>query len=103
MNKIPKSFELGGCTYTVEVTDNRPEGVKNTITGEICYSSSTIKIYKNHVGYECTEDYKLLSFYHELIHGILTAMGKSEMNDDEGFIESFANFLHQFMKTVKYE
>jgi hypothetical protein len=103
MSLIPKSFELGGVTYNVEFSDNRPERVRNTVTGEIIYPLSKVVLYNNHVGYTSTLQYKELSFYHELIHGILTNMGKDELNDDEGFVEGFANLLHQYMKTSKYE
>jgi hypothetical protein len=100
---IPKSFQLGGITYTVDVTDNREAGIKNNQTGTIVYALNKVFIYNDHVGYVATDDYKELSFYHELVHGILTAMGKSDMNNDEEFVEGFASYLHQFTKTVKYD
>ena len=40
-----------------------------------------------------------VTFYHELVHAILFAMGK--MQHDEEFVENFGNLLHQFNKTVK--
>lgn len=103
MSLIPKSFELGGCTYTVEITDIKPEGTRDSTTGTIIYPINKIMIYSNHTGYICTDNYKESSFYHEMVHGILATMGKSDLNDDEDFVEGFANILHQVIKTSKYE
>jgi len=103
MNNIPISFQLGGITYSVELTDKRNVGDKNSLTGNIIYPLNKVNIYTDHVGYVSTDDYRELSFYHELVHGILTAMGKNDMNNDEKFVDGFASYLHQFIKTVKYE
>ena len=103
MSLIPKSFELGGCTYTVSLSDKRPEGSSNSLCAHTIYSKNIIEIYTNHVGYEATTDYNELSYYHEITHDILRAMGKDDLNDDESFVETFSNFLHQIMKTSKYE
>ena len=103
MNLIPKSFELGGSLYSVIISDKRPEGVNSNTCAHVTYSKNLIEIFSNHVGYEATEDYKTLSFYHEITHSILRAMGRDDLNDSEEFIETFSNFLHQIMKTSKYK
>ena len=102
-NKIPTSFQLGGITYKVVQADTRPEGIKDTCTGHIIYSKGLVEVFNNHVGYKCTDEYKQLSFYHELFHAIFTTMGKEEMSGDEELVEGMANMLHQFMKTAEYE
>lgn len=102
-NNIPTSFQLGGITYTVVQTDARPEGIKDTCTGHVIYSKGLVEVFNNHTGYKCTDEYKELSFYHELLHAIFTAMGKYDLSDDEELVEGMANLLHQFIKTAKYE
>lgn len=37
------------------------------------------------------------TFYHELVHAIMFAMGKTA--HDEEFTDAFGSFLHQFEKT----
>lgn len=104
MNKskiIPKSFELGGTTYNVELVDN---SLGNGNVASIYYPLNKVQVAKNYSdSLNCTDEYKEISFLHELIHGILNAMGESEINNDERFIEGFANLLHQYIKTAKYE
>lgn len=97
---IPKSFQLGGSTIIVSKVDDVMEGSKvawcDLPTGRIRVSNS-------HCGTPCTTDYMEASFNHELVHAILQTMGKYELNKDEEFVEGFANLLHQFTKTAKYE
>lgn len=103
MNLIPKTFELGGSNYTVVSTDKRPEGISSSTCAHVIYSKNLIEIFNNHIGYEAADDYKTLSYYHEITHAILRAMGRDDLNDDESFVETFSNFLHQIMKTSKFE
>jgi hypothetical protein len=103
MDNIPTSFSLGGTTYSVKLSNVRPEGIRNDTTGHVCYPTNTIEIFTNHTGFTCTESYKELSFYHELVHVIFSTMGKEDLSGNEELIEGFANLLHQFIKTSKYE
>ena len=100
---IPNSFQLGGITYNVILKDIRSAGEKNNLVGQINYPYCTIEIYNDCVGCIATDEYKEQSFYHELVHGLLTCVGRRDLNDDEAFVDSFATFLHQYNKTVKYE
>jgi hypothetical protein len=97
---IPKSFQLGGSTINVEVVSNPME------TGSAAWielATGRIKVSSNYVGSPCSQDYIESGFYHELVHGILQTMGKKELDKDEEFVEGFANLLHQFIKSAKYE
>lgn len=101
MNKIiPVSFTLGGTDYKVEFVDNLLIGDN---VAYIDFPSSLIRIGNQYKGSECTTDYKDISFLHELVHGILDTIGKDELSSDESFVEGFANSMHQYLKTAKYE
>ena len=94
---IPSSFSLGGSTISVDF-------VKNELgynVGQIRLPTGKITLATNFRGNDCTVDYMEASFYHELVHGILDTMGKHELSDSEGFVEGFANLLHQYEKTKK--
>ena len=47
------------------------------------------------------KDVKEQTFCHELVHSILFAMGKPVSDHDELFVDAFATFLHQYLKTAK--
>lgn len=41
------------------------------------------------------------TFLHELVHAILNTMLKDDLNDDESFVNTFASFLNEAIKTMK--
>ena len=41
------------------------------------------------------------SFYHELVHAILSAMGHP-LNSDESIVDNFSGLLHQALSSAKY-
>jgi len=94
---IPKTFQLGGSTINVELTDNK----LGSHVGQFNFPLNKIYISKEWNGQICSADYMETSFYHELTHGILDFMGKHSLSEDEEFVEGFANLLHQFEKTKK--
>jgi len=51
------------------------------------------KVAKEHI--ECT-------FIHELMHFILTKLGRSEISKDEALVEQVAGLLHQYITTQKF-
>lgn len=94
---IPKKFKLGGVDYSVKQVDHcgnyddfgfwRPQGM--------------IEIADQAGGYEVSESKKMQTFLHELIHAILFAMGKGELNDDESFVNIFSSFLNEAINTME--
>lgn len=92
--RIPKTFMLGGQTITVETKDkidNNPD-----IDGQAMYSAGKILILSKLKG-----DYRDFVFIHELIHHILNSMNEDKLKKNEKFVDLFATFLHQYMKTAK--
>jgi hypothetical protein len=41
------------------------------------------------------------TFYHELVHAILRAMGRNDLDEDEAFVDLFGGLLWQFAKTAR--
>ena len=39
------------------------------------------------------------TFFHELVHMILDAMGQDELNRNEDFVDAFAELWYEFEKT----
>jgi hypothetical protein len=39
------------------------------------------------------------TWFHELVHNLLTALGRDDLNADEGFVDGLAGLLQQAMKT----
>lgn len=98
-NLIPKSFKLGGKEYTVKEDntidyDHGWSGLHDANTLEIKLASK-LGAAKMHI------DSIEQTFYHELVHAILSSLHKYDLNKDEEFVDTFGTMLHQFMKTKK--
>ena len=92
---IPKSFTLGGITITVEEDETLK---KKGAIGEARYSEQKILIAKDIAPVESTEQ----AFLHELTHYILFFMNEDELRNNEQFVDTFAHFLYQALKTGNY-
>lgn len=99
-NIIPISYQLGGTTFNVKHVDNE---LQSNVVGYFNQCDSKIILGNLFKGKIVSSDYKEMTFCHELVHSILLTMGKSELSDNEEFVEGFANLLHQYFKSVKYE
>lgn len=89
--KIPRSFQLGGIVWKVEQTTPLMGAMGASFLGQ-----ALVQIDK-----DLPQQVKQQTFYHELVHTILYAMGKINEPHDEVFVDGFASFLHQFMQTAK--
>lgn len=99
--KIPKSLQLHGQTIKV-VHDNQLEHMTGSI-GEARYRENQIVLQPNNKGINFPETKLEQVYCHELIHFILQHMDKRTLRDDEGFVEPFAQLLHQALTTAKYQ
>jgi predicted SprT family Zn-dependent metalloprotease len=94
--KIPKKFKLLGHEITV-VFDNNYHNKEDYI-GHAKYRGNKIIIDNNNTR---TAPQIQQTFYHELIHWVLYFM-KSKKNEDEDFVDMFAEFLNQAFSTMEY-
>lgn len=87
--KIPKQFELGGMTWSVEQIDDLAD------LGRCLRDAQKIHIKKNEKAQT-----KQQAFCHELVHAIKFTMG--ETDHDEKEVDILGTLIHQFLKTSKY-
>lgn len=99
ISRIPKEYKVGGQRIEVRMVDR----CDNNCIGMEFLASGYIEIadYYNKDRKQ-SEDSKVNTFYHELTHTILGTMGKKELNDDEEFVNTFASFLTEAMRSAVY-
>ena len=98
--RIPKEYRVGGQKIEVRMVnrcDSNCIGMEFLASGYI-----EIADYYNKDRVQ-SEDSKVNTFYHELVHTILGCMGKNELNENEEFVNTFAGFLTEAMTTAVYQ
>ena len=99
-----KTFKLGAKTYKVKRQKEliqHPENPNWKAVGMV--NTDTLEIFiceNNDEGIPIHPMNQDQTFYHELVHAILNEMGH-DLNNDEFFVQTFSNFLHQFITTKK--
>lgn len=63
------------------------------LLGQINYSEQTIKIDKG-----ISEDLKMETLLHEILHGVLEKLGLNDINDNEQKVQSIATTLYLVLK-----
>tara|TARA_R110001599_G_scaffold336032_1_gene553415 strand:+ start:605 stop:925 length:321 start_codon:yes stop_codon:yes gene_type:complete len=94
-----KEFMLGAVKWKV-VVDNSKMDEKGTL-GLTSFTESTIYLADTHKGKPVPEDLIAQTFYHELVHAILDAIGQDELTYDEKIAQGMGLLLHQFQQTKK--
>lgn len=94
---IPDKFLIGGVEHKVvfekTVGDNCDFGQWDSV--------GTIKIAEMVGSEKVSPSRQRQTFWHELIHSILSTMRKDELNDDESFVNTFASFLSGAIDTMQ--
>lgn len=93
--KVPKQFDLAGNTFKVIIKEGMSKGGAH---GQTHFDSAEVWLDKTMK----PEDLKAITFYHELMHAMLMTLGKNDLNNDEGFVDSMGNLLWQAHKTMKF-
>ena len=96
--KIPRRVRIGGQVLEV----SQPKDLDGKL-GKCCLGNGFIKIAETFDGMEQSETSKLNTFQHEVIHGILDTMGRSDLSGDETFVSSFAGFLTECVYSMEEE
>ena len=99
--RIPKRFNLLGQTIEVELCDHIAS--QNGTLGEARMTLNNIKLQKNAEGYPIPEMQRLHILYHEIYHMILTAMGQTELAEQEAFVDLLAGMTLQVFSTMEYD
>lgn len=98
---IPKKFSLTFRNYKVKTVDKDLDGDR-VLYGHVIPACNEIVIADNIETGKVSDLEKLATFNHELVHGILHAMGEMELFENERFVEGFAQLLTQYELTRKY-
>lgn len=100
--EIPKKFKLFGETITVEYVSNLIE--KEGRMGQSVYRENKIQLLDINNDIYSTKPFMHIeqTFYHELVHFILTKMNLNDLSEDEKFVDVFASLLHQVIVTAEY-
>ena len=96
--KIPTKFSVGGLDYRVEETGSLRYGEEY---GHWDGSRCLILLAHRAGGEELSEERKAQTFFHELTHAVLDAIGEDELNENEQFIDAFSNLFYQALKTME--
>lgn len=97
---IPKRFDLMGRTFKVTFTDglvedeDDPRGIG--LLGKCNHDGGEIKISRKQA-----RDSQEHTYFHELEHAVLSAMGKRALNKDEDFVDLHSGLWLQAMKTAR--
>lgn len=101
MKEIPTSLRVGGSTINVVLEENGDAQV-----GTCSLFESTITIYRtflsNNKTYNQSVESMVNTFYHELTHAILDTMGETELSSNEKFVNAFAGFLTEAVRSFKF-
>lgn len=96
MFKIPKSIEVAGQEWVIELKDKILSDHNNF--GMTIWKPSRIEIDSSLAG-----DDRGITYFHELMHVITKTIGRQDLNEDEGFIDLVGQLLWQSVKTAKFE
>lgn len=96
---IPSKISIGGQDIVVEFVD-RLDGVCQL--GECSTTGNYIKIAESTENMPQSKQSKRRSFWHEVTHLILDAMGEYKLNSNEKFICCFSSLLTEMTKNCVF-
>ena len=94
--KVPKKYTIGGQDIIIETVESDGEDY-----GNYSHAIGRLRICKKVGDIPQSETSQLNTFFHELIHSILRTMGELELNDNEKFVNCFAGFLTEAIRTME--
>jgi len=98
--QIPKTFELGGRTWTVTYTKQPPMEIVHSSGLEI-YVFSQIKLFGTNHGHAVSRETLEVTLMHEYLHAALDEMQYQKLSEDEDFIERLSKALHQILTSAQ--
>lgn len=97
--RIPKSFDIGGQTFTVKLDPNLAKREK--LLGCIHYGTTDIvlqSVKRDVLSRRVSEEV----FIHELVHALFDKTLDDESHT-EATVSAFAGYLHQALTTMEYK
>lgn len=93
--KIPSQIDLAGQTFSIVMDPNLRK--LSGCCGQTHFDDNFIVIDPG-----LPPDTKGVTYFHELVHAILSTIGDEELNKNEAFVDTFGNLLWQAFKSAKY-
>ena len=92
---IPSEFKL--FNQTIKVKYSRTLIDKKKAFGLWDYNKNLITLQQSTRAYKLTQNQIDQTFVHEATHACLDMMGRQELSNDEVFVHTFSNLLHQLI------
>jgi len=96
---IPTSFSLFARKINVVFREDLSEDCE--CIGRVNYRKNLIELQPGSIGSEERTDV-IDTFFHELIHFLLYAMGERELKENEKFVDVLGRLLHQALTSMEY-
>lgn len=88
--------DICGLKYKVKEVEVIDEGYEGIVQGRIEYSKQKILLKK-----KIPKQIKKETLIHEIIHGVLLHIGRTDLTEDEMFVQSLANGLYRTFEIRK--
>lgn len=97
---LPKKIKIGENWYSVDVAESMRE---RSMMGEVHYGKRSITLArKSYHGIPLKLSALHETFWHELTHAILESMDRTELNNDENFVEEFSSRLAKAIQSARF-
>lgn len=97
---LPKKIRIGNNWYSVDVAESMKERM---FVGEVHYGKRTITLArKSYHGVPLKLSALHETFWHELTHAILESMDRTDLNNDEDFVEAFSSRLAKAIQSARF-
>ena len=97
---LPKKVKVGENWYSVDIADTMRDRM---YMGEVHYAKRTItRARKSYHGVPLKLSALHETFWHELTHAILESMDRTELNNDENFVEEFSARLAKAIASARF-
>lgn len=97
---LPKKIKVGSNWYSVDVAESMRE---RAMMGEVHYGTRSITLArKSYHGIPLKLSALHETFWHELTHAILESMDRTELNNDEKFVEEFSSRLAKAIQSARF-
>ena len=97
---LPKKIKVGDNWYSVDIAETMKERL---FMGEVHYGKRTITLArKSYHGIPLKLSALHETFWHELTHAILESMDRTDLDNDETFVEEFSNRLAKAIQSARF-
>lgn len=90
---MKKEVNICGIPHQIKEVKVIDEGDEGIVQGKIFHSKGQILLKKS-----LPKELKKSVLFHEILHGMLTELGYSELSDNETFVQSLSNAMYQTFK-----